>query len=511
MNNDPNPGATGSDLGTFPSTMKLGLESTYASELEGFSVPWKPLKTHAPKLLFWNRELARDLDLPLEHEGEETLAALFSGNELPEDAVPVAQAYAGHQFGHFSPRLGDGRALLLGEISRPGMGRLDLAFKGSGPTPFSRGGDGKAAVGPMLREVIVSEFLQAVGIPTTRALAVVATGEEVMRETVLPGAVLTRVASSHIRVGTFEFFAARGDVERVRQLAQYAIARHDPDLLGRDDRHMAFLERVARRQASLVARWMNTGFLHGVLNTDNVAVSGESIDFGPCAFLEGYDPATVFSSIDRGGRYAYGNQPTITQWNLGRLCSCFLPLLHPDPDQATRQAVELVERFEGFLEEQLQAGRLVKLGLVADPLSQEEDALLVSDWITLLESSRADFTLAWRSLADATDGDDHPTTSHLGRTPEVESWLSRWRERLSRHGGPADHRITLREANPVYIPRNHLVEEALAAASDHGDLGPLNALLEVLRDPFTDREGLERYAAPAPAEVTACYRTFCGT
>jgi uncharacterized protein YdiU (UPF0061 family) len=491
--------------------MNLGLESTYATDLEGFSVPWKPDKAPAPRLLFWNRQLARDLDLPLEHAGEGPLAELFSGNELPDDAVPVAQAYAGHQFGHFSPRLGDGRAMLLGEINHPSLGRFDLAFKGSGPTPFSRGGDGKAAVGPMLREVVVSEFLQAVGIPTTRALAVVATGEEVMRDTVLPGAVLTRVGSSHIRVGTFEFFAARGDVERVRKLAEYAIARHDPDLVGRDDRFLAFLERVARRQASLVARWLNVGFIHGVLNTDNVAVSGESIDFGPCAFLEGYDPSTVFSSIDRGGRYAFGNQPTITQWNLGRLCSCFLPLLHPDGDQATRLAIELVERFEGFLADDLQTGRLEKLGLVADPLSKDEDALLAADWISLLQRSHADFTLAWRSLADAAGDDDASVTRLLGGTPDITEWLARWRTRLARHGSQDDHPITLREANPLYIPRNHLVEEVLAAASDHGDLAPLAALLEALRDPFTEREGMERFSAAAPAEVTACYRTFCGT
>lgn len=491
--------------------MNLGLESTYANELEGFSVPWQPLKTTAPRLLFWNRELARDLELPLDHVGAGPLAELFSGNELPQDAVPVAQAYAGHQFGHFSPRLGDGRALLLGEIAHPCLGRFDIAFKGSGPTPFSRGGDGKAAVGPMLREVIVSEFLHAMGIPTSRALAVVATGDEVMRETVLPGAVLTRVASSHIRVGTFEFFAARGDIERVRKLADYAIARHDPDLVGRDDRYLAFLERVARRQASLVAQWMNTGFLHGVLNTDNVAVSGESIDFGPCAFLEGYDPGTVFSSIDRGGRYAYGNQASVTQWNLGRLCSCFLPLLHADPDQATRLAIELVERFEDFCADQLQAGRLEKLCLVADPLSKEEDARLAKDWISLLEHSHADFTLAWRSLAAAADGSEVLILGLLGDTPQVHRWLSSWRTRLSTHGSPSDHAITLREVNPLYIPRNHLVEEALEAASDRGDLEPLITLLEVLRDPFTEREGLERYASPAPAEVTACYRTFCGT
>lgn len=491
--------------------MILGLESTYATALDGFSVPWNPIKAPAPKLLFWNRELARDLDLPLGHVGQGPLAELFSGNELPDDAVPVAQVYAGHQFGGFSPKLGDGRALLLGEVNHPCLGRFDIAFKGSGPTPFSRGGDGKAAVGPMLREVIVSEFLHAMGIPTTRALAVVATGDEVMRDTVLPGAVLTRVASSHIRVGTFEFFAARGDIDRVRILADYAIARHDRDLAGRDDRYLAFLERVARRQASLVARWMNTGFLHGVLNTDNVAVSGESIDFGPCAFLEGYDPGTVFSSIDRGGRYAYGNQPSITQWNLGRLCSCFLPLLHANSDQATTLAIELVERFEGFCADQLLVGRLEKLCLVADPLTMEDDTRLAKDWISLLEGSHADFTLAWRSLASAADGNDALLVGLLGDTPQVHRWLSNWRARLLMHGSPDDHAITLREVNPLYIPRNHLVEEALAAASDFGNLEPMNALLEVLRDPFTEREGLERYASPAPAEVTACYRTYCGT
>jgi len=306
--------------------LPFGFDNTYVRDLPGSYVPWQPVAVPAPRLLFLNDALAGELGLDAAALRSGDAAALFAGNVLPDGAEPIAQAYAGHQFGGFSPQLGDGRALLLGEVVDRTGRRRDIAFKGSGRTPFSRGGDGKAAVGPMLREVLIGEAMHALGIPTTRALAVAATGEPVQRETVLPGAVLTRVAASHLRVGTFQFFAARGQVDALRQLAEYTIARHDPELAGTSDRFLALLRAVAQRQAALIASWMNVGFIHGVMNTDNMALSGETIDYGPCAFMDAYDPATVFSSIDEGGRYAYGNQPAIGQWNLARLAEAMLPL-----------------------------------------------------------------------------------------------------------------------------------------------------------------------------------------
>jgi len=321
----------------------FNLDNSYARDLQGFSVPWRPEAAPAPKSLFFNEPLAQELGLDVAAFSGEAGAALFAGNTLPEGAEPIAQAYAGHQFGGFSPQLGDGRAVLLGEVIDRAGRRRDIALKGSGRTPFSRGGDGKAAVGPMLREVLIGEAMHALGIPTTRALAVVATGEPVLREVPLPGAVLTRVAASHIRVGTFQFFAARGDVERVRQLAEYTIARHDPDLVDAPERFLKLLEHVAERQAMLIAQWMNVGFIHGVMNTDNMTISGETIDYGPCAFVEAYDPAAVFSSIDSQGRYAFGNQPGIARWNLARLAETLLPLIADDADEATAQAMRVID------------------------------------------------------------------------------------------------------------------------------------------------------------------------
>jgi uncharacterized protein YdiU (UPF0061 family) len=515
----------------------IAFDNTYARQLgEGFAVPWQPAAAREPRLLFLNEPLALELGLePTALKGEAG-AALFAGNALPAGAEPIAQAYAGHQFGGFSPQLGDGRALLLGEVIDRHGRRRDIAFKGSGRTPFSRGGDGKAAVGPMLREVLIGEAMHALGIPTTRALAVAATGERVLREQVLPGAVLTRVAASHLRVGTFQFFAARGDTERLRTLADYAIARHDPELAtsAADDpvRFLAFLRAVAQRQARLVAQWMNVGFIHGVMNTDNMTISGETIDYGPCAFMEATDPAAVFSSIDHHGRYAYGNQPRIAQWNLARLAETLLPLIDDDSERAVAKATEVVQAFGDDFAAELLAGQRAKLGLEAPensvPPSDEREAVdaeLADAWLALLQRERVDFTLGWRRLADAAEGNEVPLRA-LFTAPDapaaLEAWLGRWRHRLAQKrlspGRPGPHpqdaaarAARMRQASPWIIPRNHRVEEALAAASAHGDLAPLERLLQALRRPFDEHPEDAAYAEPAPAAVTACYRTFCGT
>ena len=543
----------------------FNFDNTYAHELDqGFHVSWAPAPASAPRLLFLNGPLAGELGLSSEAvvslEGEAG-AALFSGNVVPEGAEPIAQAYAGHQFSGFSPQLGDGRALLLGEVIDIHGQRRDIAFKGSGRTPFSRGGDGKAAVGPMLREVLISEALYALGIPTTRALAVAATGERVYREQMLPGAVLTRVAASHLRVGTFQYFAARRETARVRQLADYAITRHDPalrDLDSAPERYLAFFAAVARRQAALLAQWMNVGFIHGVMNTDNMTISGESIDFGPCAFMEAYNPEAVFSSIDHGGRYAYGNQPHIARWNLARLAETLLPLIHAEPQRAVERATEVLDAFPGWFEAALRRGQRAKLGLletsqsvpsrpgaIEEPLRvggtadqsagvqsesharlatatdlddrAEADDALAGDWLDLLHEQRMDFTLAWRYLADAAQGDETPLRALCPQAAALDPWLSRWRERLAQTDGREsaafrpETAAAMRRASPWIIPRNHRVEEALAAASDRGDLAPFERLLQALRRPFDEHPDDAPLAEPAPAEVTACYRTFCGT
>jgi serine/tyrosine/threonine adenylyltransferase len=509
-----------------PAASPLRLESSYARDRQGFSVPWRPEAAPAPKSLFFNAPLAEELGLDVAALSGEAGAALFVGNAVPEGAEPIAQAYAGHQFGGFSPQLGDGRAVLLGEVIDGAGRRRDIALKGSGRTPFSRGGDGKAAVGPMLREVLIGEAMHALGIPTTRALAVVATGQPVFRETVLPGAVLTRVAASHIRVGTFQYFAARGDVERVRQLAEYSIARHDPDLAGTPARFLALLERVAARQAALIAQWMNVGFIHGVMNTDNMTISGETIDYGPCAFVEAYDPAAVFSSIDSRGRYAFGNQPAIARWNLTRLAETLLPLIADEPEEAAKQATAVIDAFPALYLRHLLAGQRAKLGLaVGHGADDAADTALANDWLELLHAGRADFTLAWRHLADAAVGDEARLRALFLDPSAADAWLARWRERCARDDGDgggdgaprgaaaaAEARAArLRGVNPWVIPRNHRVEEALAAASDDDDLGPFERLLEALRRPYDESADRAAYAEPAPVEVTACYRTFCGT
>jgi uncharacterized protein YdiU (UPF0061 family) len=496
-------------------------DNSFARELEGLYVPWKPAAVPAPRLLFLNRSLAAELGLDVTSLDGPAGAATFAGNTLPDGAEPLAQVYAGHQFGGFSPQLGDGRALLLGEVIDRRGRRRDIALKGSGRTPFARGGDGKAAVGPMLREVLVGEAMHALGIPTTRALAVVATGEPVYREHALPGAVLTRVAASHIRVGTFEFFASRDDVERVRKLAEYSIARHDPVLASAPQPFLALLQTVAERQAALVAQWMNVGFIHGVMNTDNMAISGETIDYGPCAFMEAYDPAAVFSSIDHGGRYAFGNQPDIACWNLARLAEALLPLLSDDTEQAVVLATEVIAAFLPQYRRHLLRGQRAKLGLRrGEPDDDSADAALAGDWLTLLHADRVDFTLGWRRLADAAAGDEAPLRRLFADARAPDAWMTRWRARCASEDGSAEHGAAvagiarakaMRSVNPMVIPRNHRVEEALAAASDEGDLAPFEQLLDALRQPYDEAAELVPYAEPAPADVTARYRTFCGT
>ena len=503
--------------------LHIAFDNTYARELPGLYVECNPATAPAPVLLFLNRRLADDLGLDASALDGPEGTSFFAGNTLPEGAQPLAQAYAGHQFGGFSPQLGDGRALLLGElIDRHGQ-RRDIAFKGSGRTPFSRGGDGKAAVGPMLREVLIGEAMHALGIPSTRALAVVATGEQVYREAPFPGAILTRVAASHLRVGTFQYFAARGELDKLRQLAEYTIARHNPTLSGTPGRHAALLRAVAERQARLIAQWMNAGFIHGVMNTDNMTISGETIDYGPCAFMEAYNPATVFSSIDHGGRYAYGNQPHIARWNLARLAEALLPLMADGDDavavqQAVADVTAVIDGFPALYAQALLQGQRAKLGLLqaASDHGDSADTALADDWLALLQQHGVDFTLAWRHLASAAAGDAEPLLALFAEPAALAPWLTRWHARCENDdaggsgAGPA-RAARMRQVNPWLIPRNHRVEEALAAASEHSDLSLFNRLLAALRRPYDDDPALAIYAQPASAQVSAGYRTFCGT
>ena len=465
----------------------------------------------SPKLLQFNGDLSHELGLPLDGNDPGQLAELFSGQQMLPGAHPVAQAYAGHQFGGFVPQLGDGRALLLGEIvDREGQ-RRDIALKGSGRTPFSRGGDGKAAIGPVLREYLIGEAMHALGIPTTRALAAVSTGQDVMRMGPLPGAILTRVAASHLRVGSFEYFAAQQKFDNVTELADFAIERHFPEIAKEEDRYLRLLQAVVDRQANLVAQWMLVGFIHGVMNTDNMTISGETIDYGPCAFMESYNSAAVFSSIDTQGRYAYCNQPQIAQWNLARFAETILPLMDPeDRQRAVESANEVLHGFVPRYEDLYLAGLRNKLGLNAGPDFDEEDNTLAHDWLELLEANEIDYTQAFRSLANAAR-DSAATLERLFPTlDDVQPWLQRWQNRL-KHKSADQVAKHLRAVNPIYIPRNHLVEEALDTASDKNDLAPFEQLLQILTHPFEEQPDNERFSRPASRDFTSCYRTFCGT
>jgi uncharacterized protein YdiU (UPF0061 family) len=459
----------------------------------------RPEPVRAPQVVVLNAPLGEALGLRLGDLRPVDAAALFAGQVIPAGADPIAQAYAGHQFGGFT-MLGDGRAILLGEHLTPDGRRVDVQFKGSGQTPFSRRGDGRAALGPMLREYVVSEAMHALGIPTTRSLAVVTTGEWVYREGRLRGAILTRIAASHLRVGTFEYLAARRDFDTLRALADYAIARHDPDLADRDDRYLGLLRAVSERQAVLIAQWMGVGFVHGVMNTDNASIAGETIDYGPCAFLDRYDPATVFSSIDHYGRYAYDQQPGIAQWNLARFAEALLPLLDPEPKRAAALATDVLEAFPALFQERWLSVMRAKLGL-SRPLPGDD--ALVAGLLAWMHDTGADFTTTFRALADG-------TLAPTGDDARLGPWLAWWEDRLGREGTSVDAaRAAMRRVNPAVIARNHRVEEALAAAQQD-DLAPLERLVDALRRPFDGDPRDAAYFDPPPEDASR-YRTFCGT
>lgn len=481
-------------------TSTVVLRDRFARELPEMAVAWQAAPAPDPALLVLNEPLARELGLDPNHLRSAEGVRLLTGERVPDGARPVAQAYAGHQFGGFNPRLGDGRALLLGELASSDGRLRDLHLKGSGPTPFSRGGDGLAAVGPMLREHVISEAMHALGIPTTRSLAVVTTGRTVRREADLPGAVLARVASSHLRVGSFQYARATGDLDLLRRLTDHAISRHHPAAADAERPALALLEGVLAAQAGLVAQWSLVGFVHGVMNTDNTTISGETIDYGPCAFMEAYDPATVFSSIDHGGRYAYGNQHVIAEWNLARLAEALLPLVHPDEDQAIPLAVAALGRFRDDFSAAWTRGERAKLGLPAD-VDDEAATRLVDDLLPMMRTSRVDHTGFHRDLADLARGSAEPARGRFVDLAGFDAWSARW---LALHPNPE----AMDRVNPVYVPRNALVEQALDAATA-GDLAPLHRLLEAVTRPYDPRPGLEAYALPSPD--TGDYRTFCGT
>lgn len=493
--------------------VRFGFDNSYARLPERFYARVNPAPVQAPQLIKLNVQLAQDLGLDPVQLGSPEGVEILAGNRVAQGSEPLAMAYAGHQFGYFVPQLGDGRANLLGEVIGCDGIRYDIQLKGSGPTPFSRAGDGRAAVGPVLREYVISEAMYALGVPTTRSLAAVSTGEQVLRETVLPGAVLTRVARSHLRVGSFQYFAARRDTEGVRTLAEYAIARHYPEAGEAARRYGALLEGVVARQARLIAQWMLVGFIHGVMNTDNTSISGETIDYGPCAFMEAYDPDTVFSSIDRNGRYAYGNQGGIALWNLMRLAESLLPLLEEEEggEQAGMdRAREVLGGFEPQFENAYHAGLRRKLGLTSE---REGDADLGKDLLERMAANQADFTLTFRRLCDAAAGPEGDAgVRGLFRDPAAyDRWAAGWRQRFTREEiSPVERAASMRSVNPVYIPRNHMVEAALLAATERQDYGPFEQLVEVVLQPYEERPGLERYALPAKPEERVC-ATFCGT
>jgi len=490
------------DIMTTKNEVGWKIENSYAQLPKLFFTPQNPTRVRSPKLIIFNHALSTFLGLDSERLQAEDGVEVFAGNKIPEGALPLAQAYAGHQFGHIN-MLGDGRAVLLGEQITPKGERFDVQLKGSGRTPYSRGGDGRAALGPMLREYIISEAMYALGIPTTRSLAVVTTGETIQRETKLPGAILTRVATSHIRVGTFQFAAGRGEVEELKKLADYTIERHFPEIEENESRYLSLLSEVIKRQAELIAKWQLVGFIHGVMNTDNMTISGETIDYGPCAFMDVYDPGTVFSSIDTGGRYAYGNQPYIGGWNLARFAECLLPLLHDVEEQAVEIAQDAIAEYGKLFEHNWLAGMRAKLGIFNE---EGEDKELIKDLLSMMQKHRADFTNTFRAL---TIGNHEELT--FANQPEFSKWLQLWQERLGRQTESLESsRQLMRKNNPSVIPRNHLVEEALDAAVNDEDNSVMEQLLTVLADPFSYSKEHEEYCK-LPEQSGRPYQTFCGT
>ena len=488
----------------------FAFDNSYARLPDRFFARLRPTPVAAPRLVRLNEKLAWHLELDPEKLAEPDGVEILAGNRVPMGGEPLAMAYAGHQFGGFVPQLGDGRAILLGEvIDRDGV-RRDIQLKGSGPTPFSRLGDGRAALGPVLREYIISEAMAALGIPTTRALAAVATGEPVWREMPLPGAVLTRVASSHIRVGTFQFFAAQGDLDAIRRLADHVIARHYPEAGNAANQYRTLLDLVISRQAALIAKWQLVGFIHGVMNTDNMSIAGETIDYGPCAFMDVYHPRAVYSSIDNLGRYAYGNQPRVAQWNLTHLAETLLPLLAEDKDDAVKEAQEAIDAFPNVFETTYAAGLSRKLGLFQ---SRPGDLSLAQDLLERMARNRVDYTLFFRRLCDAaTDPNGDAALRTLFADPSsFDDWAVRWRHRLAEEGGEANHRRSaMHAANPAFIPRNHLVEEAISAAVNDGNFAPFETLLTVLSMPYDNQPVFACYADP-PRPDQVVHQTFCGT
>ena len=487
----------------------IRFDNSYASLPERFYERRPPLPVAQPSLIRLNEKLAEELGINTAWLASTDGLDMLAGNCLPGNADPIAQAYAGHQFGNFVPQLGDGRAVLIGEVVDGQGRRRDIQLKGSGRTAFSRGGDGRSALGPVLREYVVSEAMARMGVATTRALAAVKSGEPVLRDTVLPGGVLTRVASSHVRVGTFQYFAVRGDTDALKLLADHVIARHYPHVASAPNRYRALLGAVAEAQARLVASWMHLGFIHGVMNTDNTSVAGETIDYGPCAFMDEFHPGTVFSSIDQRGRYAYGNQPHIAQWNLTRFAETLLPLFGTDEEAAVAEAQEELGAFPAIFDEALQAGFRRKLGLTA---IDEADSALIRDLLELMAGAQADFTLTFRGLAEDAASDSQDTARALFAEPAgFDAWAARWRDRLVREAAtPQARQASMLATNPKYIPRNHLVEAVIQAAVERDDFAPFHELCEVTSRPFEEQPGRERYTLP-PQPDERVLQTFCGT
>jgi uncharacterized protein YdiU (UPF0061 family) len=510
--------------------MKFNFDNTYAEQLEGFYTPSEAAKAPAPKLIKVNTALASELGLNLDSLSEAQQTELFSGNLAPEGSAPLSQAYAGYQFGNFVPDLGDGRALLLGEVVDKKGSRFDIQLKGSGKTPYSRNGDGKSALGPVLREYIVSEAMSALSIPTTRALAAVTTGEKVIRNKPisdsmmqterLPGGVFTRVASSHIRVGTFQFFAARKEIDNIKKLADYAIERHYPKIKQEkeaDNLYLSFFATICDAQASLVAQWMCVGFIHGVMNTDNVTISGETIDYGPCAFMDYYNPNSVFSSIDVQGRYAYNNQPSITQWNLARFAEALLPIFGEDTEQAIAESIEkatdILEIFPEQYSQYWLAGMRKKLGLQTE---EDDDLALTNDLLASLVGQQVDYTLLFRHLADALKGEESLVYDLFNDATAFKLWVVRWKDRLKRESPnitdtTSESIALMNQVNPIYVPRNHKVEEAIEAAVVGEDYSKFEILIDTLSTPYQLQVGKEEYTQPAPEEFDTSFQTFCGT
>jgi uncharacterized protein YdiU (UPF0061 family) len=483
---------------------------TYSRLPAHFYTRIEPVKVAAPRLIKFNSALAAELGFEVDGVDEQALAEIFSGNTLLPESHPIAMVYAGHQFGQFVPQLGDGRAILLGDVRDRAGRRRDVQLKGSGRTPYSRGGDGRAALGPVLREYLVSEAMHALGLPASRALAAVATGESVFRERPVPGAILTRVAASHVRVGTFQYFAARGDTDSVRHLADYAIERHYPAAASEANPHLELLRAVTRAQARLVAAWMHVGFIHGVMNTDNMAISGETIDFGPCAFLDTYDPATVFSSIDQLGRYAYANQPAAARWNLTRFAETLLPLIDGDSDRAVELATRVIGEFAGEFDAQWLAGMRRKLGLFTE---EEGDRDLIGALLEVMQAAHADFTLTFRRLCAAAESEagDAPLERLFAEPASMRDWTRAWRARLGREPQPgSEHAAFMRLVNPWIIPRNHRIEAVIAAAVERGEFAPFEELSRALARPYEERSEFAAYADP-PLPEERVLQTFCGT